>query len=116
MMLELSDLDAIKDTALRNFEARVAKADPSKPNEIECEAARLESQLEQLYSFTALLARRESDMARTAELWAGLARTCDLFAGRVFRLAQQHALNLSAYDRILDIRNATEELRALHSR
>ncbi len=116
MILELSDLDTIKETALKNFEARVAKADPAQPNAIECEAARLESQLEQLYSFTALLVRREPDLARTAELWAGLARTCDLFAGRVFRLAQQHSLNLAAYDHILDIRSAAEELRALHSR
>ncbi len=115
MTLELSDLDTITESALKNFEARLAKADPSHPVEIEWEAARLESQLEQLYSFTALLARREPDMARTAELWAELVKTCDLFAGRVFRLAQQHALNLSAYDRIGDIRGAAEELRALHS-
>ncbi len=116
MTLELSDLASIKETALKHFEARVAKADPSKPSEIECEAARLESQLEQLYSFTALLARREHDMERTAELWADLVKTCDQFAGRIFRLAEQHALNLSANDRILDIRSAAEELRALHSR
>ena len=116
MTLELSDLDSIKETALKNFEARVAKADPSKPNEMECEAARLESQLEQLYSFTALLVRREQDMSRTAALWADLVKTCDLFGGRVFRLTQQHALNLSAYDHILDIRSAAEELRTLHSR
>ena len=116
MTLELSDLDTIKETALKNFEARVAKADPAKPNEFEYEAARLESQLEQLYSFTALLARREPDMGKTAELWAGLVRTCDLFAGRVFGLAQQHSINLAAYDHILDIRSAAEELRALHSR
>ena len=116
MILELSDLDTIKETALKNFEARVAKVDPSKPNEIGCEAARLESQLEQLYSFTALLVRREPDMDRTAALWGELVKTCDLFAGRVFRLAQEHSLNLSAYDTILDIRSAAEELRALHSR
>lgn len=45
-----------------------------------------------------------------------LVKTCDLFAGRVFGLAQQHALNLFAYDRILDIRGAAEELRTLHNR
>jgi hypothetical protein len=55
-------------------------------------------------------------MARTAELWDRLVSTCDLFAGRVFSLAQQYALNLSAYDRILDIRGAALELRTLHTR
>jgi hypothetical protein len=115
MTLELSDLDTLKDTALKNFDARVSKAGLGKPSEIELEGARLESQLEQLYSFTALLARREPDMARTAELWARLVKACDLFAGRIFSLAQQHDLSISAYDRILDIRAAADELRALHS-
>jgi hypothetical protein len=115
MTLELADLDTLKDTALKDFEARVAKAGPVTPSEIELESARLESQLEQLYSVTALLARRETDMARTAELWARLVKACDLFAGRIFSLAQQHDLSLSAYDRILDIRAAADELRALHS-
>jgi hypothetical protein len=115
MTLELSDLDTLKDTALKNFEARLSKAGLAKPSEIELEGARLESQLEQLYSFTALLARREPDMARTAELWAKLVKACDLFAGRIYSLAQEHDLSISAYDRILDIRAAAEELRALHS-
>jgi hypothetical protein len=115
MALEISDLDTLKDTALKNFEARVSSPGLSKPSEIELEGARLESQLEQLYSFTALLARREPDMARTAELWATLVKACDLFAGRIFSLAQQHDLSISAYDRILDIRAAADELRALHS-
>ncbi|MEK7677977.1 MAG: hypothetical protein AAB676_19270 [Verrucomicrobiota bacterium] len=114
MTIELSDLDTIKDTALKRFEERVAKANPANPEEIEREAARLESQLEQLYSFTALMARREPDIAKTAELWTRLVRICDLFAGRVFQFSQQHALGTTAYDNILDIRSAAEELRALH--
>ena len=115
MTLELSDLDSVKDSALKQFDERVAKADPANRNEIEREVARLESQLEQLYSFTALMARREPDMAKTAELWARFVKTCDLFAGRVFQLSQQLALGMVAYDHILDIRSAAEELRTLHS-
>ncbi len=115
MTLELSDLDTIKDSALKSFEERVAKASPADREQMERELVRLESQLEQLYSFTALMARREPEMAKTAELWSRLVRICDLFAGRVFQLSQQHSLNTSAYDHILDIRSAAEELRALHS-
>jgi hypothetical protein len=115
MILELSDLDAIQDNALKQFEERLAKADPSNREEIERETARLESQLEQLYSFTALMARREPDMAKTAELWARLVRISDVFAGRVFQLSKQHAFATKVYDSILDIRSAAEELRALHS-
>ena len=116
MTLEISELDAIKDSALKKFDERVAKADPANREEIEREAARLESQLEQLYSLTALMARREVDMAKTADLWRGLVRICDVFASRVSQLAQQHALSTSAYASILDLRGAAEELRALHSR
>jgi hypothetical protein len=114
MVLELSDLDVIEESALRRFDERVAKADPANREGIEREAARLESQLEQLYSLTALMARREPDMAGTAELWGRLVKICDVFAGRVFQFSQQHALSTSAYDNILDIRSAAEELRALH--
>ena len=113
MTLELSDLDSIQASALRKFEERVGCAGDNRAA-IEREAFKLESQLEQLYSFTAALARREPDVTRTAELWQSLVRTCDLFAGRVFQLSQLHALDTAAYDQILDIRSAAEELRALH--
>ena len=61
------------------------------------------------------MARREPDMAKTAELWGRLVKTCDIFAARLFQLSQQHALGTTAYDHILDIRSAAEELRALHA-
>lgn len=114
MTLELSDLDTIKNNALRKFEERVGNAGAN-PVEIEREVFRLESQLEQLYSFTVAVARREPDVRRIAELWNGFVRTCDLFAGRIFQLSQQYSLGTAAYDSILDIRSAAEELRALHS-
>ena len=85
------------------------------PGEIKREVFRLESQLEQLYSFTAAMACRESDVTRTADLWDGFVKTCDLFAGRIFQLSQQYSLGTAAYDSILDIRSAAEEVRALHS-
>ncbi|MBI3849426.1 MAG: hypothetical protein HY298_03910 [Verrucomicrobia bacterium] len=113
MTLELSDLDTIKNNALKKFEERVCSARDNRA-EIEREAFRLESQLEQLYSFTAVMARREPEVARTAELWESLVKTCDLFAGKVFQLSQQHSLGTAAYDHILDIRSAAEELRTLH--
>lgn len=113
MTIELSDLDTIKNNALKKFEERVGGVRDN-PEAIEREAFRLESQLEQLYSFTAVMARREVDMVRTAELWGSLVKTCDLFAGKVFQLAQQRSLGTTAYDHILDIRGAAEELRILH--
>ncbi len=114
MTLELSDLDTIKDSALKNFEDRVSNAGEDRAK-IERELFRLESQLEQLYSFTAAMARREPDVGRTAQLWHSLVSTCDLFAGKIFQLSQRFSLATAAYDHVLDIRSAAEELRALHS-
>jgi hypothetical protein len=115
MTLEPADLDVISDSALKKFEERIAQAGPANREQIEREAVRLESQLEQLYSLTALMARRQPDMGETAELWDRLVRICDVFAARLSQLAQQRALGTSAYDSILDIRSAAQELSALHS-
>ena len=114
MTLELSDLDTIKTSALEKFEEHVCSAGDNR-EKIEREAFRLESQLEQLYSFTTVMARREPEVAATAQLWDSLVRTCDLFAATIFKLAQQYSLGRAAYDHILEIRTAAEELRALHS-
>jgi hypothetical protein len=114
MTLELSDLDTIKTSALEKFAERVSSAGDNR-EKIEREAFRLESQLEQLYSLTAVLARREPEVAATAQLWGSLVRTSDLFAAKIFQLSQQYSLGRAAYDHILDIRTAAEELRALHS-
>jgi hypothetical protein len=114
MMLELSDLDTIQSNALERFEERVCSAGDNR-EKIEREAFRLESQLEQLYSLTAVMARREAEVVGTAQLWGSLVRTCDLFAAKIFQLSQQHSFGHAAYDHILDIRTAAEELRALHS-
>ncbi len=114
MTLEQSDLDSLKHSALKKFEQRISSAGDD-PAQIEREALRLESQLEQLYSLTAALARREPDAARTANLWENLVKTCDLFAAHISQLARQYSLATPAYDNVLDIRSAAEELRALHT-
>jgi hypothetical protein len=114
MTLELSDLDTLKNSALERFAERVCSAGDNR-EQIEREAFRLESQLEQLYSLTAVMARREPEVAGTAQLWDSLVRSCDLFAAKIYQLSQQHSRGRSAYDHILDIRTAADELRALHS-
>jgi hypothetical protein len=115
MTLELSDLDTIKNNALKKFEERVCNAGDNR-EEIERQALRLESQLEQLYSFTAMMARRQPDVAGAAELWDSLVKTCDMFAGKIHLLSEQYSLDTAAYDNILDIRGAADELRVLHRR
>src|SRR2546428_12620663 len=94
MTLELADLDVMKDSALKRFDERVAKAGMGTRGEIEREAARLESQLEQLYPLTALMARREPKVAQTAELWGRLVRICDVFAARISQLSKSTRLGV----------------------
>lgn len=116
MVIEPSDLDVLTDSALKKFDERLAESGPGNLEALQREGFRLESQLEQLYSLTAVMARREGDMAKTAELWERLVRTCDVFAARIIQLSQRQAVGTSVYDSILDIRGAAEELRVLHSR
>ena len=54
MILEISDLDSLKENALKAFDERLSKADCANVSGIQREVARLESQLEQLYSFTGM--------------------------------------------------------------
>lgn len=114
MTLELSDLDTIKDNALKKFEERLSSAGSDR-EKIERAAFTLASQLEELYSFTVVLAGGEPDLARTADLWSNLVKTCELFADRILQISQQFSLATAACDHILDIRSFAEELRFLHS-
>lgn len=114
MTLEISDLDLIKDNALKKFDERVSGAGDDR-KKMEREIAKLESQLEQMFSFFVVMARRESDVTEIAAMWADFVKTCDKFAGKVFQLAQSYSLDTAPYDSILDIRSSAEELRALHS-
>ena len=54
---------------LRPYQAHFFSAESPNNEEIDREADRLESQLEQLYSFTALMAGCETDIGRTTDLW-----------------------------------------------
>ncbi len=54
-------------------------------------------------------------MDRVAEIWGKMAGICDEFARRLSALAGTRATYRAAYDRILDVRNAAEERRQLHS-
>ena len=115
MILTLNDLDALKDAAIKRFDERVAKVDSDICYEFDAEVARLESQLEQLYSITASMARNEVGVAKTADLWRQMVQTCDEFAGRVQALSKAHPSCTASYDHMLDIRCAAKELVELHS-
>lgn len=114
MKLDSSDFNAIADSALKQFDQRVAQADPSLCWQVDIEVARLESQVIQLYGIAALLARREMDLDKIAEIWGAMVSVCDAVANKIQTLCSGHASRAAMYDKILDIRNKSTRLRDLH--
>jgi len=115
MKLDANDFDAIADSALKLFDQRVAQANPTLCWEVDVEVARLESQIIQLYGIAALLARREMDLDKIAEIWGAMISVCDAVANKIQALCSEHPSRAAMYDKILDIRNKSARLRELHT-
>jgi len=113
MTLELTDLDTLKEAAIKKFDEHLAHTAKNAP--LEREVAQLQAELEQIYRVVVLLQKNEPSMDRVAEIWGKMAGICDEFARRLSELAGTRATYRAAYDRILDVRNAAEERRQLHS-
>jgi len=114
MVLDAEDFEAITDSALKLFDERVAAVDPDICWEFDIEVARLESQVIQLYGIAALLARRETELEKIAELWDAMISVCDTVAGKIHALCAEHPFCVASHDKILDIRNKSARLRDLH--
>jgi hypothetical protein len=114
MVLEAADFQAITDSALKLFDERVASVDPDVRWEFDMEVARLESQVVQLYGIAALLAQREMDLEKIAEIWDAMISVCDVVAKRMQALCLEHPFCVASHDKILDIRNKSARLRDLH--
>lgn len=115
MTLEAKDFDAITHSALKSFDERVATVDPDVCWEFDIEVARLESQVIQLYGIAALLARREEDLDKIAEIWGAMISVCDTVAKKIQSLCAEHSFCIASHDKILDIRNKCARLRDLHN-
>jgi hypothetical protein len=110
MTLDLVDLDALKDAAIKKFDDHFAHAKKDQP--MDREVAQLQAELEQIYRVVVLLQKNETNMGQVEEIWSKMVTICDEFARRLSALAAHR----SSYDRILDLRNAAEERRRLHCR
>jgi hypothetical protein len=114
MVLDAKDFEAITDSALKLFDERVAVVDPDICWEFDIEVARLESQVIQLYGIAALLARREAELDKVAEVWDAMICVCDAVAQKIYTLCFEHPFCVASHDKILDIRNKSARLRDLH--
>jgi hypothetical protein len=114
MTLELADLDALKEAAIRKFDNSLTESAQHLPPERE--VAQLQAELEQIYRVVALLQKNEPSLEVVAEIWHKMVGICDEFGRRLAALTSQGPAYRAAYDRILDLRNAAEERRQLHAR
>ncbi len=110
-----ADFQVMTNFALKHFEDRFASTRLGMCFEFDVEVARLESQVEQLYGLAALLARRETDLDATAEIWGAVITACDAVAAKILSLCAEHPACSASYDNVLDIRNKAARLRDLHS-
>lgn len=114
MTLDTGDFQTITDSALKLFDERVASTNPDISLEFDVEVARLESQVIQLYGIAALLARKEDDLDKIAEIWSAMIAVCDSVAAKILALCVDHPACEASHDKILDIRNKAAKLRELH--
>jgi|ERR1051325_4905126 hypothetical protein len=114
MTLELTDLDALKDAAIKKFDDCLALIAEHEP--VDRQVAQLQTELEQMYRMVVLLQKNESRMERVAEIWQKMVSICDECARRLSGLVSKQPVYRASYDRILDLRNAAEERRRLHFR
>src|SRR5260370_30454462 len=107
MRLELTDLDTIKEAAIKKFDEQLAHTAKNAP--LVREVAQLQAELEQIYRVVVLLQKNEPSMDRVAEIWGKMAGICDEFARRLSPLAGTRATDPAAYDPIFDRPNSARE-------
>jgi len=115
MFFLLADLEQLGQTALQDFGREVARTDLAEKGGLERHSQRLEAKLEQLYAVAATLAQREENLDAVAAIWVRMVSICDRMAKALSDLHQDSRPASESYDRILDIRNACEDNRALHA-
>ena len=111
-----SHLQELGESAVADYDRRVAAipADLCAPFNIE--AMRLEDELIRIYKLVVLCVREEQDLGKVASAWGFMVRMCDRFAERLLQLNVAHptcGANFY-YDKILDLRSKCKRLQDMH--
>ena len=115
MTFELVDLEELGEKALEDFSVAVGRANPGAAEAIEDAVHSLVTKVEFTYAVAAKMAHREPTLEGTAAIWTKMLTICDQIAAQVKQLEWEHAGSQASFDRILDLRNAAERRRDLHS-
>jgi hypothetical protein len=115
--IEVSDLEELTDSMVKDFERGVAGIPSELCAPFHSEAKKLEGQLLSIYRMVAMIARREQDLSRISTWWGAIVAMCDAFAEQLRDLAKKHPHcgADSYYDRVLDLRNKCLRLQQMHS-
>ena len=117
MTLKLKDFETVKTSTFKTFKEKVASITKEDCWDFDLAVSCLESQLTQLYSFAALMAKRETGLKETAQIWDEMIFACDEAAKLIQKMSKKHTTcsGPHSHDRILDIRNRCARLKELHS-
>ncbi len=115
MTFELVDLEELGEKALDDFTRTVGRVQPGAAEAFADAVGSLVTKVEFTYAVAAKLAHREQTVEGTAAIWAKMVALCDQMAAQVKRLELEHPGGEASFDRILDLRNAAERRRELHS-
>ena len=115
MTFELIDLEELGEKALQDFHLAVGKKLPEADRAFETAVSSLVTKVEFTYAVAAKLAHREPTMEGTAAIWSKMISICDQVSVLVKELESAHPGSKASFDRILDLRNAAERRRELHS-
>jgi hypothetical protein len=115
MTLELVDLEDLGEKALEDFSQSVKQSPGGSPQPLEDAIKTLVAKVEFTYALAAKLAHREQTLEGTAAIWTKMVTICDQVAAHAQRLEAPQSGGAPSFDRILDLRNAAERRRELHS-
>src|SRR3984957_17712683 len=85
-----SQLQQLGESAVAEFDARIAEIPEGLCAAFQIEAMRLEDHLLFIHRLVALCAREEQDLEKVASGWEFMVGMCDLFAKRLSRLDDDH--------------------------
>src|SRR5216117_3789063 len=100
MLLLLTDLEQLGQTALQDFGRELACSEGAGRAGLERQAQRLEAKLEQLYAVAATMAQREENLQAVAAIWSRMTSICDQTAKTLSDLCARLELRLESHDRI----------------
>jgi hypothetical protein len=115
--LSISGIEELGESALVDFDKRVASLPKDLCAPFHQEARQLETELVTIYKMTALCCKEEDDLAKVSAMWGAMVNICDGSAKRLGELARQHP-SCGAdwyYDRMLDLRNKCLRLQKMHN-